>query len=91
MKNMKRWRAARKAVSFGLQMAVLLAMGTAWLVLPGMIAQCRAFSEVLILLAVLAAVSVCAGATGWLAVEYDNRTNREWREYRRLLNRYAER
>lgn len=87
MKNMKQWRACRKAVCFGMQTGVLITAGVAWLVIPGMIARCRTLAEGLILLGVLAGMAICAGVTGWLAIEYDNETNRQWREYKRMMSR----
>ena len=87
MKNMKQWRACRKAVCFGMQTGVLITAGVAWLMLPGMLAACRSLAEWVILLGVLAGLMVCAGVTGWFAVEYDNETNRQWREYKRMMSR----
>lgn len=86
MRSMKKWRAVRKALAFGLKMAVLITI-TSGTLLPGMIARCRTLAEGLILLGVLCGMAVCAGVTGWLAVEYDNETNRQWREYRRMVSR----
>ena len=86
MRNMKKWRTARKAVAFGLQFSVLVVI-TSMAVLPGMIARCRSLAEVLILLAVLCGMAVCAGCTAWLSVEYDRKTASQWREYRRMMRR----
>lgn len=87
MKNMKQWRACRKAVCFGMQMGVLITAVVAWLVMPGMIACCRTLAEALISLGVLAGMAVCVGVTGWFSVEYDRETDRQWREYRRMMSR----
>lgn len=86
MKNMNKWRAWRKIAVRGMQMAALVVI-VSLSVFPGMIARCNSLAEAIILLAVLLAGAVSAGATGWLAVELDNETNRQWREYRRMVQR----
>lgn len=86
MRNMQKWRFLRKAVVRGMQMAALVVL-VSLSVMPGMIARCTSLAEAIILMAVLLAGAVSAGVTGWLAVELDNETNRQWREYRRMVQR----
>ena len=87
MKNMNKWRAWRKVMVRGMQMAALVVI-VSLSVMPGMIARCKSLAEAVILLAVLLAGAVSAAVTGWLAVELDNDTNRQWREYRRMVQRW---
>lgn len=86
MRDMNKWHFLRKAAVRGMQMAALVVI-VSLSVVPGMIARCKSLAEAIILLAVLLAGAVSAGATGWLAVELDNDTNRQWREYRRMVQR----
>ena len=83
---MNKWRAWRKIAVRGMQMAALVVL-VSLSVMPGMIARSKSLAEAIILLAVLLGGAVSAGATGWLAVEMDNDTNRQWREYRRMVQR----
>lgn len=86
MRDMNKWRFLRKAAVRGMQMAALVVI-VGLSVMPGMIARCKSLAEAVILLAVLLSGAVSAAATGWLAVELDNDTNRQWREYRRMVQR----
>lgn len=86
MRNMQKWRFLRKAAARGMQMAALVVL-VGLSVVPGMIARCKSLAEAIILLVVLLAGAVSAGVTGWLAVELDNETNRQYREYRRMVQR----
>lgn len=92
MRDMNKWRFWRKAAVRGMQMAALVVI-VSMSVMPGMIARCRNLTEAAILLAVLLSGTVSAVVTGWLAVELDDDTNRQWREYRRMAQhcRYGKR
>lgn len=86
MKSMNKWRFWRKAAARGMQMAALVVIVSVS-VMPGMIARCRNLTEAAILLAVMLSGTVSAAVTGWLAVELDDDTNRQWREHRRMVQR----
>lgn len=92
MHDMNKWRFWRKAAVRGMQMAALVVI-VSMAVMPGMIARCRNLTEAAILLAVMLSGTVSAAVTGWLAVELDDDTNRQWREYRRMARhcRYGKR